>query len=281
LALVSAAGAIFTSGAALASPSFYGVKQDGAGNSSLLLFDIGAGTVTNVASTASFMVDCDFDASGTLWAVRQHFSGPFGENTNRAYTIDTTTGASTPMGEFYPSATFTSLAFRSSNSAFYTVNETGSPQGQLSTANMVAGTTLTVSGAYHGLSHVPVYALAFNPVGGQLYGIWNDGTTSPFGSTDNYKLASFNVATGLATPIGSINGTQDDFLSLRFDSAGNAYTVDADTGGVYSLNLSTGAGTLLFTSSTAQGTRGLAFVPAPGAAALLGLGMLGALRRRR
>jgi hypothetical protein len=149
------------------------------------------------------------------------------------------------------------------------------------TDNLVAGTVTTVGGAPHGLpGGFAVEAVAFGP-GGLLYGVWQGGSGPPFGTND-YKLVTFNTTTGAGSVIGSIAVGQV-FSSLRFDSAGVAYTVESNNGNVYSINLATGQGTLLFAGgAAAMGTRGLAFiVPAPGSAALLGLGAMLAARRRR
>jgi hypothetical protein len=258
---------------------FYGVTNSA--SPQLLRFDMTAQTVTSVGAIPTVFEDCDFDASGTLWALRNGNIGGFPPTlVMQAYTINTTTAAATPQGNFGSNASLVSLAFHSSDSTFYSVDTAGAnTSGKLVFANLAAGSIAAVTGNSDGLSPLRVDALAFSP-SGNLYGIWNS-NSSPFGS-NSYKLVSFNPA-GVASVIGPIISGTDAFNSLRFDSAGNAYTVDATNGGVYTVNLSTGAGTLAFNGgSLAMGTSGLGLlVPAPGAVALLGLGGLSLARRRR
>jgi hypothetical protein len=277
---VAACGLCALTGVASANPVFYGVTNTP--SSTLVRFDMGAMTATTVAVTTSVMEDCDFDASGTLWAIRQGNIGGFPPTVVcQAYTIDLTTGAATLHGDFGSGATLSSLAFRSSNSAYYTVNQSGgTTSGHLVTADMNAGTVTTVAGAPQSSTPYRVDALAFSP-SGTLYGIWNSNAGGPFGS-NIYNLVSFDLGTGQRTLIGAITGsTSQAFYALRFDSAGNAYTVDSGSGDVYTVNTGTGHGTFLFAGGPAAvGTRGLGFIPAPGTGLLLGLG-LAAMRRRR
>jgi hypothetical protein len=278
---VVVAGAAFTAHAA---PIFYGVT-----GTSLVRFDMGAQTVTTVGAIPTLMEDCDFDGSGTLWGVRTGNAGGFPPTSVcQSYTINTSSGASTLQSNFgpvgSPSATLESLAYGVGPSTFYSVADSGTGvSGHLLLATMGTGTVANVSGSTHGLPGAfRVDALAFNPVSGVLYGVWNANPGGPFGS-NIYDLVSFNASTGAGSVIGPITGsTAQAFAALRFDSTGAAYTVNTNNGDVYTVNLSTGAGTVLFAGGAAAvGTRGLAFVPAPGAGVLLGLGLMGAARRRR
>ena len=279
----SSAGVLALCAGALAGSAqasvFYGVTS----NSTLIRIDTTSATATTLASTISTLEDCDFDAGGTLWAMRTGNIGGFPpQNVCQAYTINTVTGAATPQGNFGSGATLESLALRPSNSTFYSINELGgTTNGHLVTADLVGGSVTTVSGSPHNLpGGRRVDALAFSP-GGTLYGVWNSNAGGPFGS-NIYDLVSFDLGTGQGTIIGAIGPSSRSFVSLRFDSAGTAYTVDTFTGDVFTVNLGTGAGTFLFAGGAAAvGTRGLAFVPAPAGAASLGLGLLGIGRRRR
>jgi hypothetical protein len=268
---------IVLTGSASGDTEFLGVN-----GSNLVRFNMTAQTTTIVGGLTvggnplNVMQDCDFDAAGQLWAVRQGNAGGFPPNiVSEAYSLDAATGNATIASNFGSNASLQSLAFRSFNGRFYSVNLSGSDaNGHLVTADLNAGTIASVAGVPHGLpGQVPIFALAFAP-GGELYGIFDANPGGPFGSP-NYKLASFNVNSGLGSAIGSIGSSSQSFQSLRFDSAGTAYTVDANSGNVYTLNLANGQGTLLFAGGAAAlGTTGLAFVPEPGAALLLALGAM-------
>lgn len=277
------AGAVLTGltgGVANADPIFYGVTNTPA--STLVRFDMGAHTVTTVGASSTLMEDCDFDASGTLWAIRQGNAGGFPPTiVMQSYTIDLTTGAATQHGDYTSSGpTLASLAFRTGS--FYSVNSSGgTTSGHLVTTDLNAATVSTVAGVTQGSTPWRVDALAFSPAG-TLYGIWNSNAGGPFGS-NIYNLVSFDLGTGQRSLIGPITGsTSQAFYALRFDSAGNAYTVDSGNGDVYTVSTATGHGTFLFAGGAAAvGTRGLALVPAPGAGVLLGLAALTVSRRRR
>lgn len=282
-AMAAAVALASIAGHAPAAPIFYGVT-----GSTLVRLDMGAQTATLVgtlqvgATPLTVMEDCDFDAAGQLWAMRHGNAGGFPPVTaSQAYQVNIATGDSVAQGNYGTAAAMQSLAFRALNSSFYSVNLAGSgANGHLVTSDLVAGTITSVAGVPHGLNPLRVEALAFGQ-GLSLYGIFNANTGGPFGTND-YRLISFNVATGLATSIGSIAPNPRTFNSLRFDDAGTAYTVDSLSGDVFTVNLVTGQGTFLFAGGPAAvGTRGLAFIPAPGATALLGLGALLAARRRR
>jgi hypothetical protein len=282
LVLTCAAVATLAGGIASADV-FYGVTNNGSANSNLVRFDTAAQTCTIVGPTTTLMEDCDFDASGTLWSVRQGNAGGFPPTiVSQAYSINLATGAATLHGDYGSTASLQSLAYRSSSSSFYSLDVGGvNTGGMLVTTDLNAGTITPVTGL---VTATPwrVEALAFAP-SGALYGIWNSNSGGPFG-TNMYNLVSFDLSTGARSLIGPITGVASQtFDSLRFDSAGNAYTVDFGNGDVYTVNTTTGHGTFAFAGgSAATGTRGLALlVPAPGAGVLLGLGLLAAARRRR
>jgi hypothetical protein len=277
------AGVCIAGASASANVVFYGVN-----NTNLVRFDMTASSVSVVGPLGvSLMEDCDFDGAGTLWGMRQGNAGGFPPTiVCQSYTINTTTGAALLVNNF-ATASLQSLAFRASNSTFYSVNTlssaTPSTSGHLVTDNMVAGSVATVAGVPTGLpGSFLVDALAFAP-DGTLFGMKDTNPGGIFGSI-NYQLVRINLATGLGTVIGPVTGNSSNvFASLRFDPAtGTAYTVDANNGNVYTVNTTTGAGSLLFAGgAAATGTRGLGYVPAPGAATAVGMGALLVIRRRR
>lgn len=281
--VVGIAGLCCAGSAASANAVFYGVA-----GSNLVRYDMTASSATVVGGLGvTLMEDCDFDGAGTLWGMRQGNAGGFPPTiVCQSYTINTTTGAAVLVNNF-TNASLQSLAYRASNAAFYSVNTSGpslpSTSGHLVTDNMVAGSVATVAGVPTGLpGSFQVDALAFAP-DGTLYGMKDTNAGGPFGST-NFQLVRISLLTGLGTVIGPVTGSSANvFASLRFDpTTGVAYTVDANNGNVYTVNTTTGLGTLLFAGgAAATGTRGLGYVPAPGATAFVGIGALLAARRRR
>jgi sugar lactone lactonase YvrE len=93
---------------------------------------------------------------------------------------------------------------------------------------------------------------------------------------------SMNLLTGGATLIGALNGpTNPNGMAYNRDN-GLMYMVDNSTDTLYTIDMSTGAASAI--GSTGAGNLlGLVYydpIPAPGSLAILGLGMLGARRRR-
>jgi hypothetical protein len=93
------------------------------------------------------------------------------------------------------------------------------------------------------------------------------------------QLVSFNVVTGAATVIGATGTNAGSVAGLAHAFLGGAWYM-TDGASLYSLNTATGAASLIGAHGL-TGFSGLAFVPTPGAAALLGLGGLTLARRRR
>src|SRR5262245_11885139 len=157
------AGAVLTGltgGVANADPIFYGVTNNVSG-STLVRFDMGAHTVTTVGAASTLMEDCDFDAGGTLWAIRQGNAGGFPPTiVSQTFTIDLTTGAATQHGDYTSAGpTLASLAFR--GGSFYSVNSAGGlTAGHLVTTDLNAATVASVAGVTQGSTPWRVDALA-------------------------------------------------------------------------------------------------------------------------
>ncbi len=273
--------AVAASAGAASAATFYSVGLNG----NLVRIDSTAQTATVVAPVRAgpqvidFLADCDFNASGQLVALRQGSDGstfpplPL----NQAFRVNTTTGASVLTADFGFNPFLNALAFNRSSGQFVSVNL---QNGNLGTVDVNTGAFSSLQGVSHGLpGSFRVGALAYSP-SGDLYGVWDAGIA--FIGTFDYRLVRFDQNTGLGTIIGPIGAPNVDFFeSLRFDSAGNAYTINQANGGFYSVNLTTGAGTLLFTDPDLINATGLAFIPTPGAATFLGLTAVTAMRRRR
>jgi uncharacterized repeat protein (TIGR01451 family) len=91
--------------------------------------------------------------------------------------------------------------------------------------------------------------IAFNPLDNSIYGYTGAGTPI---------LYKINPATGVATPVisgGGSSGVIGSFDSLVIDANGKAYATLA-TGGIYSVNLSTGAATKIGNTTLSGGIDG-------------------------
>lgn len=280
---LAATALAMVSGAAWAQPAFYAVTGNFPGPSRLVQMDVGAGTATTVnpllfgGGDTNYMQDADFDGAGNLIGLRQGTGSGFPPPPlNHVYQIDATTATATMLSDMgYNLAQ--SLAYRAADGKFYSINQ---QNGRLATLDTSTGVFSAVSGVPHGLGAYKTDALAFAP-SGDLYGVWDAG--NPFIGTIDSRLVKFDLVTGLAAMIGPIGvPNSQNFTSLRFDpTTGIAYTVEMLTGTVNTVNLATGHGTAVFSDPDLIGTTGLAFVPAPGAALVFGLGGMFVARRRR
>ncbi len=180
------------------------------------------GNITLLAATTSN----DFLSAGT-WANNTWYGAEYSaSNAGLLYTINTTTGALTTIGNTNQS--LTGLAYDPVTAIMYGANATS-----LYTVNLTTGAT-TLVGSF-GLTGTMI-ALAYKVNGGVLYGINLD---------DN--LYVINKATGAATLVGplgiNINYAQD----AEFDNNNGilylaGYTT---TGGLYTVNTTTGTATLV------------------------------------
>jgi hypothetical protein len=281
-------GALFAAAVITAIPaagqSFIGVTANGG----LTQFDMAAHTVTPLSTihagpnSPTGFFDLDYDGSGNLYAMRGFFDFNTFSTLNEFYKItNVNTGNSVLSGSIagVSGNPMQSLGYRSTNSTFYTVNGNN---GDVVTIDPNVGAWSPVSGVSNGTPRNLVNALAVNPVDHMAYGLIDMGIAII--PTVDYTLIRMDLDTGLCSTIGSLGQTSDQFPSLRFDNAGNAYTVGKYTGNVYTVDLTTGAASFLFAGgSAAVGTEGLALVnvPAPAGAGLLVLGGMVLSRRRR
>lgn len=256
---------------------FYGVTDN-----TLVRIDTAAQSVSTVgtlkvgATNLSLMADCDYDGSGTLIALRQG-SQDF-TPLNQVFSVNVTTAAALQQVNFGNTKQLNGIAWSQSLNKFMTVSQS---DGILASLDVPSGVVTPLYAVKHGLGGPnKIEALAFAP-NGDLYGIWDGGP--PLSGIIDHKLVRFNLTTGTATAIGSIGTSAERFFSLRFDEAGAAYTVNAFSGTVYTVNLATGAGSAVFTSTALLGTTGLALqVPAPASiAGVFCLAGIASFRRRR
>ena len=161
-----------------------------------------------------------------------------GDNPDNLYSIDTVTGAVTPIGgysliapadeyaigglEFAPDGTLYGVSIGPIN-RLYIMNTT---TGQATSVG------LTGQYAYEG-------GLAFDPIFGTAYMVNGGSSSSP-------RLSSVNLATGKATLVGTIAGGMHDFDGLAFDPSGQLYGLDRVTNSLWKIdkNNPNGAGTV-------------------------------------
>ena len=261
---------------------FYGVNTNGV----VSRFDMSAHTVTPLASihagptTPTGFQDLEFDSAGNLYALRAYTDFNTFQSFNEIYRVtNPTTGNALLSGTIGSGGMpFQSLAYRSSNSSFYSVNAIN---GHVSTLE-TNGAFSPVSGVAHGPRNL-VHAMAINPVDGVAYSLLDMGIAI-FGTID-VTLFRTDLATGLSTAVGSLGVTTDAFTALRIDENGIAYTVSNFGGDIYTVNLNTGAASFLFAGGVAaKNTNGLALIAVPspaGLGALLaGVGLVATRRRR-
>jgi hypothetical protein len=176
------------------------------------------------------------------------------------FVVDTATGASTLLVDGSFGVPEGSLAFNG-GTAYTTLFDnlhawSGSAWSQVGVSGLGAGADIS--------------GLSFG--GGMLLGLALNGA-------DADQIVSFNVATGAATVIGSTGTNAGSVAGLTYGFIGGQWYM-TDGGSLYSVNATTGAATYIGAHGL-SGFSGLAFVPAPGVAALLTLSGLLLNRRRR
>jgi hypothetical protein len=218
------------------------------------------------------------------------------------YAIDASTGAATLIGNTglrqitgldWDSASNRLVALTASGDQFSVNTATGmstlivdgafgTPEGSVA---MVAGTAYTTifdnlhswtgaSWQQVGPSLLPAGAdisgLDFSPA--LVLGLATNGSAAD-------QLVSFNLGTGAATIIGATGTNASSVAGLAYNFLGDTWYM-TDGSSLFSLDTTTGAASLLGAHGV-TGFSGIAFVPAPGSAALLGMSALVLTRRRR
>lgn len=218
--------------------------------------DVATGAATVIGSMGRVMTDIAFDPSGNLW----------GTDGGALFSIDASTGASTLVGNmgigFQNALVFSSSGvLYAAGASLYTVN-TSTGAGSL----VGAGNGYSSSGD-----------LAF--VGGNLY--------LASGPTANDSLWEIDETTGVGTNIGAIGAGA--VYGLATPDNTTLYGLSGQS--IYSINTSTGAGSLIVSYAGGLGAAyGTAFrteagapIPEPSALSLVGLALagLGWVARRR
>ncbi|CAG0981656.1 hypothetical protein PHYC_01798 [Phycisphaerales bacterium] len=232
----------------------------------LLRFPVNAPANNVISANASydgFAIDFNGDAS-VLYGITAAASPgqQFG-------TIDTTTGNFTPIGlTGVAEANWGGLAHDATNGNMYALAGTNLYTMNLATGAATLATPLTAPGML-------LIDIAVHPITGQMYG--HDI------ATDN--LVSIDKVTGLVTPIGPTGFLANFAQGMDFDpQTGILYATvytGGGTGAFCSFDLNTGAATAIVSTTPWNAEMEMAIAPAPGALALVGLGGLAMLRRRR
>ena len=248
LAATLAAGALVPAHAALfgvAGFSSFGIQ-------SLYAIDAATGAATLVGSTGLRQI------SGLEWDSANNRLVALNALGDQ-YVINTGTGASTLLASGSYGVPEGSIAF-SGGSTYTTLFD------NLNTWNGTGWTEIGNSGLAAGAD---ISGLASG--GGRMLGLALNGSGSD-------QIVSFNTTTGAATVIGATGTNATSVAGFTYAFIGGEWFM-TNGASLFSVNADTGAASLIG-SHGVSGFSGLAFVPAPGAAALLGLGVLIAVRRR-
>jgi hypothetical protein len=210
-------------------------------------------TVANSQALAANPLD------SSLWAVIQT-----SDNTRRLVSINPSTGVATQAGTL--SNKIATLAFRADGSLLGVSGDGGSPSETLYQISTVDG-TLT-----------PLFALG-NGDDGESIAMGPTGLMYHSSGNSTALFESVDLNTQVVTPLGSASG---EAFAMGYSSSIGALFLSVIDSDLFRVDVSTGARTLVGNIPSVNDNRGLAFVvPAPGAAALLGLGALAGARRRR
>jgi hypothetical protein len=210
--------------------------------------DSATAATTLIGNTGIIPFDIAFSPSGQLYGVDQG---------SALYKINATTAASTLVGN--TNAFINGLDFRS-NGVLY-----GSGEDNLYTIDTSTGVA-TLVGSNGGL-YQSAGDIAFAP------------DDSLYMTTDSNQLVKLNTATGAATLVGAIGF----FNVYGIDFIGNTLYGITDGGQLLTVDTTTGAGSLVTAATTGFSCGGSSVnpVPEPGSLALLSLGGLMIMLRRR
>jgi hypothetical protein len=234
---------------AIATVQMYGAEFQASGEFySLNTMD---GSFTRLGNTNDFLCSMDFSPSGTLYAASSSLKevNPSSGIASNIRTINFVGGPGYDI--------ITGLAFSTSNNLFGIGNGNG---------NLWRIDTVTANAYFVGSSGKPIFSLEFGP-NGTLFGAGHD-------------LWEISASDGEATLVGRIGGGAL-INALDFASDGVMYGASCNitTDALYTIDLTTGAGNRI--GITGGDLVSIASIPEPATVALLWLGSMCLLRKRR
>ncbi len=266
-------------GAEFRNPSFVG-------NTTLWDIDQATGAASNPRQiTADVSLGLSFGPDGRLYSFTDSFGSINGVSNNGAlYTIDAATGAATPVAGDLGLDVFGEgdLDFNPLTGELFIVTSSAGTTA-LHTVDLNTGLATTVGAT----DATNASGMAFQPGTGRLFVL---DTTFAFPPTTSFFL-EIDPATGATLNSVELGLALGTVAGMAFDPiTGDLYLADGDfnaTNTLYTIDLNTFDLTVVGETVAGQppaglgGLAGLAFIPAPGAAALFGLAGILAARRRR
>jgi hypothetical protein len=249
-----------------------------------VLYDVNVatGATTNprsIGTGANSVMGIAFAPNGALYGLTTFLSTP----ANALIAINPVTGASTTIGSTGLSLAEGDLAFDPTSGALYGISHMDVGNRQLFTVDVATGAG-TIVGTLGGLNDYDFSAMTFA----------SDGTLYMLGSailTQATRLLTVNKSTAAITNAVTLSSDFGGTAGMDFHPlTGALYVVDggvdipivAGTDNLYTVNLSTGALTLVGPTGLADGLAGLAFVvPEPTSVGLALAGVVGLAMRRR
>ena len=160
-----------------------------------------------------------------------------GYSRKQLYTLSQETGAASLIGPVSPMSDIRDMA-SDTRAGSFTIWGSSQVTGQLYRMNPTTGSG-TLVGSYQLPTDQQMRTLAFDVVGGKLYGTSDGATTSAM------NLYEINTTTGKASLVGPVGIAL--IGGLAADSLGNLYGIKEDTGQVYLLDKILGTPTLVST----------------------------------
>lgn len=177
------------------------------------------------------------------------------------YTLDVGTGVATLVGAFGSSSFLMhGMEFDDSTGTLY-----GGSSGTLYRIDRNNGHATPV-GSQSGVGNL---RLGYQPYSDTLYGIYGN------------VLQVVDRQTGVRTPIGPLAGPTNTSAMAFSRDDGQMYVLDNLSDALYTVNLTTGAASLVGSTGGGENLLGLAYIPSPGTLLALGLGAVAANRRTR
>ena len=166
---------------------FFGVIQTTEPARRLVTIDPNTGVATSIGVLTNQISSLAFRDNGTLWAV----SGDGGSPAETLYTVNTSNAALTLQFALGNGADGETIAFHGNGLMYHS---SGNASAEFESVNVDTQVVTPI-----GIAVGEMFAMGYNPTNGQLYG-----------SDIASDLFTIDIATGVRTPIGFINGPNDN-----------------------------------------------------------------------